>query len=259
LFSAALFFLIHGLERTARRIRRASGNPADDFALERAERRQPLELGGGEDLPAELRTDREPVLVKTATILLDHRAYEYQVVPDVSRRRATEIFEITEVKSANPQSGEVVQYEPFYSYRHGVNRSKTQAFWRASRRASGYGDDEGTDVFLSLVDLSSRPVRPNMDALTVRTICTNRDLPSRLPFGNEGGDFELEGAVPVKRIVALIAYRCAASASGQGFHVAAGIATLAQLSFAGGKRKGSDAGDPAALQLHGVYLFRETD
>jgi len=59
-------------------------------------------------------------------------------------------------------------------------------------------------VFLSLVDLSSRPVRPNLDALVVRTVCTNRDLPGRLPFGNEAGDFELEGALPVKRIVALI-------------------------------------------------------
>jgi type VI secretion system protein ImpG len=145
------------------------------------------------------------LFAKTAEpILLDHTAYEYEVVPDVNRRRATEIFEITEVKSANPQSGEVVHYEPFYSYRHGVSRAKAQAFWRASRRASSYGEDEGTKVFLSLVDLSSRPVRPHMDALTVRTICTNRDLPSRLPFGNEGGDFELEGAVPVKRIVALI-------------------------------------------------------
>ena len=47
-------------------------------------------------------------------------------------------------------------------------------------------------------------MRPSLDALTVRTVCTNRDLPARLPFGNEAGDFELEGAVPVKRIVALI-------------------------------------------------------
>ena len=38
----------------------------------------------------------------------------------------------------------------------------------------------------------------------MRTICTNRDLPARLPFGNEAGDFELEGVVPMKRIVALM-------------------------------------------------------
>jgi hypothetical protein len=44
----------------------------------------------------------------------------------------------------------------------------------------------------------------NVEALTVRTTCTNRDLPSRLPFGNEQGDFELEGAAPVRRIVALL-------------------------------------------------------
>jgi type VI secretion system protein ImpG len=40
--------------------------------------------------------------------------------------------------------------------------------------------------------------------LTVRTICTNSDLPARLPFGAPGGDFELEGAAPVKRISALL-------------------------------------------------------
>ena len=28
--------------------------------------------------------------------------------------------------------------------------------------------------------------------MTVHATCTNRDLPSRLPFGGEQGDFELE-------------------------------------------------------------------
>jgi type VI secretion system protein ImpG len=173
--------------------------------FERGERRQMLELGVSAKT---FRLGCAPIVnlfTQTAEpILLDHARYEYQVVPDVSRRRATEVFEITEVQSANPQSGEVVRFEPFYSYRHGTNRARSQAFWRSSRRASGYRDDEGTDVFLSLVDLSTRPVRPNVDALVVRTVCTNRDLPGRLPFGNEAGDFELEGALPVKRIVALI-------------------------------------------------------
>jgi type VI secretion system protein ImpG len=54
------------------------------------------------------------------------------------------------------------------------------------------------------VDLSGRPIQPNVQALTVRTTCTNRDLPGRLPFGNEAGDFDLEGAAPVKRVIALV-------------------------------------------------------
>ena len=173
--------------------------------FERGERRQMLELGVSAKT---FRLGCAPIVnlfAQTAEpILLSHMRYEYPIVPDVSRRRGSEVFEITEVQSANPQSGEVVRFEPFYSYRHGSNRATTQAFWRASRRASGRRDDECTEVFLSLVDLSSRPVRPNVEALVVRTVCTNRDLPSRLPFGNEAGDFELEGAVPVKRIVALI-------------------------------------------------------
>ena len=206
-FPQKFFFLdLTGLER----LKEAGfGNQIEIILMispfERTERRQMLELGVG---PKTFKLNCTPIVnlfTQTAEpILLEHTAYEYQVVPDVTRRRATEVFEITEVRSANPQSGEVLRFEPFYSYRHGVNRAKTQAFWRASRRPSGYRDDEGSEVFISLVDLSSRPVKPNVDTLSVRTVCTNRDLPSRLPFGNDTGDFELEGALPVKRIVALI-------------------------------------------------------
>jgi type VI secretion system protein ImpG len=39
--------------------------------------------------------------------------------------------------------------------------------------------------------------------LSVRTMCTNRDLPSRLPFGNQDSDFDMEGTAAMKRIVAL--------------------------------------------------------
>ena len=104
--------------------------------------------------------------------------------------------------SINPQSNEVLHFEPFYSFRHATQRDKKQTFWLAHRRPSRAGD-EGTEVTLSLVDLSARPVRPDIDTLTVRTTCTNRDLPSRLPFGNEAGDFEMEGGAAIKRIVAL--------------------------------------------------------
>jgi type VI secretion system protein ImpG len=37
----------------------------------------------------------------------------------------------------------------------------------------------------------------------VRLTCTNGDLPSRLPFGNDKGDLDLEGAAPIKRILML--------------------------------------------------------
>ncbi|HEY1338056.1 MAG TPA: type VI secretion system baseplate subunit TssF [Bryobacteraceae bacterium] len=205
-FPQKFFFLdLCGLDR----LRAAGfGKEAEVVILispfERADRRQMLELGISEKT---FRLGCAPIINlfgQTAEpILLSHAKFEYPVVPDVSRRAALEVFEITEVVSANPQTGEVQKFEPFYSYRHGMSRQKVQAFWHAIRR-SGFGDDQSTEVYVSLVDLSSKPVRPNAEALTVRTICTNRDLPARLPFGNEAGDFELEGPLPVKRIVALI-------------------------------------------------------
>jgi type VI secretion system protein ImpG len=136
-------------------------------------------------------------------ILLSQRRYEYPVIPDVRRPHATEVFSLDEVASVNPQSGEVVRFEPFYSYRHATLRDANQMFWLAHRRPSAKSGDEGTEVSLTLVDLSARPVKPDVDTLSVRTTCTNRDLPSRLPFGNEAGDFELEGGAAIKRIVAL--------------------------------------------------------
>jgi type VI secretion system protein ImpG len=59
-------------------------------------------------------------------------------------------------------------------------------------------------MYLTLVDMTTRQVLPDVDALTVRTTCTNRDLPSRLTFGNEDGDFWIkEGGATVKKIVCL--------------------------------------------------------
>ena len=52
-------------------------------------------------------------------------------------------------------------------------------------------------------DLTMSNADPDATVLSVRTTCTNRDLPARLPFGNQDSDFEMEGAAAMKRIVAL--------------------------------------------------------
>lgn len=136
-------------------------------------------------------------------ILINHQKYEYPVIADQRRQAAMEVFSIEDVVSTRPNSTEVIQYEPFYSYRHAAIRDQNRTFWLATRRASNRPNDNGTDMYISLVDLSNRPLVPNVDTLTVRCICTNRDLPSRLSFGSEAGDFEIEGFSAIKKIVAL--------------------------------------------------------
>jgi type VI secretion system protein ImpG len=172
--------------------------------FELADRRQALELGVTEKT---FQTACAPVVnlfQQTAEpILLTQRRFDYPIVPDIRRPNATEIFSVDEVVSVRPDTQEPVRFEPFYSFRHGLSGGRGQVFWMASRRASGRRDDDGTEMFLSLVDLEQRPVAPDVDSLTVRLTSTNRDLPSRLPFGMESGDFELESGAPVHSIMAL--------------------------------------------------------
>jgi type VI secretion system protein ImpG len=47
-------------------------------------------------------------------------------------------------------------------------------------------------------------VYPDFDAVTARLTCSNGELPSRLPFGDPNGDFELQDGGPIQKIVALV-------------------------------------------------------
>ena len=142
-------------------------------------------------------------------IRLSHAQTEYQVYPDIRRQSATEVYSVDSVSSVNPGTDEIVEFEPFYSFKHAVERENQKAFWYTARRPSPRKGDNGTEVYLSFVDLNFRPTVPAADTLVIHTTCSNRDLPGKLPFGGiqrddpqqreDRGDFELEGAAPLSR------------------------------------------------------------
>jgi type VI secretion system protein ImpG len=173
-------------------------------SFEASHRQQRLEVGVNAKT---IRLGCSPVInlfPQTAEpILLTQTRSEYPIVPDARRRNATEIFSVDEVLSSNPRTHEITYYEPFYAYRHGSLRDKSQTLWHTTRRPSRRKGDEGSEVYLHLVDLSSRASLPDAETITVRCTCTNRDILARLPFGNESGDFEIEGVGSIKGAVAL--------------------------------------------------------
>ncbi len=136
-------------------------------------------------------------------IQLNQRRVEYPLIPDVRRPYSVEVYSVDEVNGINSANQKITTYEPFYSLRHSARRDDRSCFWLARRRPSNRPNDDGTDISLSLLDLSLTTADPDATVLSVKTTCTNRDLPGRLPFGNQDSDFELEGAAPMKRIVAL--------------------------------------------------------
>jgi type VI secretion system protein ImpG len=118
---------------------------------------------------------------------------EYRVVADRYHETLTEIYSIDRVVSSRPNTEELLEYQPFYSFRHSyVPEQDRTAFWIATRRPSFHKGDKGSEVYLSLVDLGFRPAAPPDELLTVRVTCTNRDLPAKLPFTGADGDFEME-------------------------------------------------------------------
>jgi type VI secretion system protein ImpG len=171
--------------------------------FERSDRQQPLELGISERT---FRLGCTPIVnlfpQSAEPVLLENTKFEHSIIPNVRRRNAFEVFSIDDVRTASPDRREVTQYEPFYSSHHG-RAAKSQTFWNATRRLSSQQDDAGTEMYLSLVDTSGQAAKTGSETLTVRCTCSNRDLPARLPFGNEAGDFDLEGGSVVKRITSL--------------------------------------------------------
>jgi type VI secretion system protein ImpG len=127
-------------------------------------------------------------------IYLSQQKYEYHVVPDVHRQLTTEVYSIDEVITSDPKTNTTRVFSPFYSLRHAYGEQMEKAFWYATRRDSQRDEDDGTEMYLSMVDMNFNPRVPAAEVINIRTTCTNRDLPAKLPFGGREGDFEVEGS-----------------------------------------------------------------
>jgi len=136
-------------------------------------------------------------------IRVSHAQSEYRVIPDLHRPLTTEVFSVEQVTSTASYSEEPLVYEPFYSFRHSYSDARSRCFWYASRRPSMRKDDEGTEVFLSLVDLDFKTTLPPVELISAAVLCTNRDYSARLNWRKEWGELEGEG-LPAVQIRCLV-------------------------------------------------------
>ena len=125
---------------------------------------------------------------------------EYRVVGDQHRQQSTEIYSVDRVASAAPYLEQPKLYEPFYALGHGRDEAGKR-FWCAHRRPSLRPGDNGTEVYLTLVNLDFEAALPADETLTLHVTCTNRDQAARLRFTGEYGEVEAEG-------LALLRARC---------------------------------------------------
>lgn len=135
-------------------------------------------------------------------IVLDQRRHEYPVRPDDRAPHHYEVHSIDSVSAAEPGVAETVEFRPFFAIRHGDPGSATDAYYHVRRSESSR--DDATDVSLTLVDSSfAAASRGRFEVLHVRALCSNRELPARLSFGDVNGDFSIEGISAVRRVTTL--------------------------------------------------------
>lgn len=141
----------------------------------------------------------EPIAIK-------HTESEYRVIPDVRRPRSFEVCRIENITAVNT-NGDQKSYTPFYGIRHGHKNDEDNRYWYATRRPAETHDgepDNGTEVFISLVDLDFKASAPTGWAIDIETLCCNRDLPRALPFGGNDPYLQFTDlSAPVKKIKCL--------------------------------------------------------
>lgn len=135
---------------------------------------------------------------------------EYHVVPDRTCPTDYEVFGITEMTGYGSSLEQECEFFPFYALRDIESRSE-QAYYtlrrlpRLQSKVRGRGRDNWTkysssEAFVMIVDGQGAPFPSQLRQLGLSTLCTNRDLPLRMPVGEGDTDFTLQISAPVKWI-----------------------------------------------------------
>ncbi|GAB2511339.1 type VI secretion system baseplate subunit TssF [Microbulbifer agarilyticus] len=140
-------------------------------------------------------------------IPVDHRQYQYQVVPDVRRSGGLEVYSINEVNSTD-SSGRTTHYRPFYGLQHSQTGNSANAYWYARRREvveGEHGNELASELDISLVDLEFSALEQSDHTLGMRLTCSNRNLPKKLPTGDSQPHLAIvDGDAPTQRISCVV-------------------------------------------------------
>lgn len=147
-------------------------------------------------------------------IQIDGTRSEYCITGDARRPRAIEVYSVESVQVSEPGE-EPVDVLPFYRLtpgdlrRQGSSAAHRQLRWKAALRDHREPRPDGlfdaaSDMWLSLVDEREGPAGIAGLIVHTRGLCSNRNLPARLPFSVDRPRLILrDGQGPVGSIVCL--------------------------------------------------------
>ncbi|MDR0611037.1 MAG: type VI secretion system baseplate subunit TssF [Planctomycetaceae bacterium] len=120
-------------------------------------------------------------------IHLDDTQSEYRLLPDAKRNKSTEIHSIKTVSMIDPENGNTLPVEPFFSANfsepENLTNQSPQSYWMQERTPSA--GISGTDVWLRFVDSKFNTSRIQSRTVFARILCTNRSLASEAQIGTK--------------------------------------------------------------------------
>ena len=123
------------------------------------------------------------VRMESEPISVDHERTEYRLLPSGSRPHHYEIHSIDRAAGWVQGTAQEIEYQPFYSFRFGRAESgRQQVFYHARMRNAVAGD--GTDVYVSFVDIDQKAVLPPTQTVVFQLTCSNLALADRLRLGD---------------------------------------------------------------------------
>ena len=138
-------------------------------------------------------------------IQMTHATASYPVVGDARRAYAYEVNAINEVNMVRqtPQGETIVKFQPFYSLKHAQTPERHGHYWAVTRDETLAERSPGFETQISIVDIDFDPADVQTTTLNLELTCTNRDLPSLVPYGQPGGDLFTPGGASTREITFL--------------------------------------------------------
>lgn len=131
-----------------------------------------------------------------APIRLTHMHSEYPLLAEYKHAPAYDIHSVDAVRLVRQGSNAstVTPCQPFYAMRHGQAGGPKSRYWVLRRDEARALSNPGYESSLAFVDSDEDDVLAGAATVSVDLTCSNRDLPSALPFGLPCGDLRHEGA-----------------------------------------------------------------
>ena len=113
----------------------------------------------------------------------------YAVVAQASHASAYDVYSIDSVLLVRQtqEREQIIELRQLFSQRYGDDE-RAGHYWFARRNQAVAAVSPGYETEISVIDARFDPMAAQTDTLSLGLTCTNRDLPSRLAIGLEGGD-----------------------------------------------------------------------